>query len=205
MGSALLQHFREISRLIAEADRHGLKVRYEIAVHCQEVRNGDGNGGKYGAKAVRKLTRALAWSKTAVYDYANVAVTWPDKNNFVEPEPKLPPDLTAAIQNYGSQVATFKRTAATFGQHVRRKMEEVDPADLGDGLLEQMRQARHDLNELLGELDETIRQFEERRKSQSTVPSDDEAPATGDSDGPVGDEQDEQQATTGEPAIPVLT
>jgi hypothetical protein len=270
MGDALLQHYREITTLIAEADRQDVRVRYRIAVHCQDVRNGDGNGGRYGAKAVRNLTLALKWSKSLVYAFADVAVTWPDADKFdelvarsnkfdkplswshfvllatvtdddrrekliegslhngwtvrelqmkmrtgpteqheeadaAEPKPKLPPDLAAAVQNYGSQVATFKRTADTFGQHVRRKMEEVDPTDLGDSLLEQMRQARHDLYELLSELDETIWQFEDRRRSQSLVPSDDEAPATGDSDEPTCDESNEEQVTKVESAIPVLT
>ena len=166
MGDALLQHYREITTLIAEADRQDVRIRYRIAVHCQEVRNGDGNGGRYGAKAVKKLTQALKWCKSLVYAYADVAVTWPDANKFdelvarsnrfdkpltwshfillatvtddarrekliddslhngwtvrelqvmmrtgpteeyeeadaAETEPKLPPDLAAAIQNYG--------------------------------------------------------------------------------------------------------
>ena len=97
----------------------------------------------------------------------------------------MPPDFVAAIQNYGSQVATFKKNADTFGQHLRSKLEEVDPMHLGDGLLEQMRQARHDLDQLLSELDETIRQFEDRRRSQSLVPERlNQVPATGDSGGP---------------------
>ena len=84
-------------------------------------------------------------------------------------------------------------------------MEEVDPTDLGDSLLEKMRQARRDINELLEELDETIRHFEERRRSQSPVPNEDGAPTTGDSDEPIWDEPNEEKVTVVESAIPVPT
>lgn len=270
MGDALLQQYREINALVAQADRQDVQVRYKIALRCQDVRNGDGNGGKYGTKAVRKLTLALDWSKSLVYSYADVALTWPDKTKFDElvarsnrfnrpltwshyillatvsdnarrekliedslqngwtvrelqtqirtnptgqdeytdaaaPESRMPPDLAAAIQNYGSQVATFKRTAATFGQQLRRKMEETDPTELGDGLLDQMRLARHELHELLEELDDTIREFEERRRSVPPVPDDNGAPAPGDPFEPTWDDQQENPSTIVDPAVPVLT
>ena len=236
MGDALLKQCLVIKSLLIEADQRDVLARYEIAIHCQQVREGDGHGGKYGAKAVRKLTQALNWSKSAVYDYANVALTWPDQDKFdelvvkddkfgkplswshiillatvsddarreqliqdslqngwtvrelkmetrigtttrcetadaAEQEPMPPQHIAAAVQSYGAQVATFKRNATTFGQLLIRKMEDVDPTDLSDKLLDQMRQARRDVKVVLTELNEIIRQFREHRVSPSTVPN----------------------------------
>ena len=84
MNNALLTKCTEILDLVVAADQHDVQARYEIAVHCQEVCNGDGKGGKYGDRAMAKLARALGWSKSTVYDYTNVAKSWPDRKKFDE-------------------------------------------------------------------------------------------------------------------------
>lgn len=84
MNDALLAEYDEIKGLITKADRQDVDARYKIAVRCSNVREGEGNGGKYGAGAVAKLTHALGWGKSNIYDYANVARTWPDQTKFVE-------------------------------------------------------------------------------------------------------------------------
>jgi len=68
-----------IKKLLIEADKQDLAVRYKIAVECQEILAGDGKGKVYGAGAARKLGKALGWSKTAVYAYVAVAATWNEK------------------------------------------------------------------------------------------------------------------------------
>ena len=37
MGDALLQHYREITTIIAEGDRQDVRGRHRIAVHCQDM------------------------------------------------------------------------------------------------------------------------------------------------------------------------
>ena len=212
-----------------------MQNRYEIAVHCLAVRQGDGSE-TYGKNAVGKLAKRLGWSKSEVYDYANVAVAWPDETGFDElssktdkfrkpltwthfrriaaekdatkreqliqnclqhgwsvrelkkemqtgngfTAPNAMPDeavteskprqgLAAAIQDYGSQVAAFKRRAGTFGQHLAAKINEVDPSDCNDASLDQLRAVRRDLKELIDQLDTSIGQFAERRKSVGPI------------------------------------
>lgn len=84
MGDSLLEQYRAIKQLVVAADRRDVHARYEIAVRCQEVREGDGKGGKYGHRAVARLAKALGWRKSNVYEFANVAKTWPDKKGFDE-------------------------------------------------------------------------------------------------------------------------
>ena len=84
MNDALLEEFSQIKALAIKADRQNVQARYEIAVHCQKVREGDGIGGVYGDRAVARLAKALGWGKSNVYGYANVALAWPDKKNIDE-------------------------------------------------------------------------------------------------------------------------
>jgi len=82
MNNALLAEYGEIKDLVVRADRQDLPTRYEIAVHCRAVCEGDGRGSKYGDRAVAKLAQALGWPKSNVYEYANVAKSWQNKQAF---------------------------------------------------------------------------------------------------------------------------
>ena len=84
MNTALLAAYTAIHRLLVEAERQDVQSRYEIALHCQQVRDGDGVGGTYGRRAVVTLAKALGWHRSTVYEYANVAKTWPDRGSFDE-------------------------------------------------------------------------------------------------------------------------
>ena len=97
MNDALLGEYHEIMPLLVAADRHDVEARYNIAVHCLDVREGDGRGGKYGERAVAMLTKALGWKKSTLYDYANVAKAWPDKRKFDE--------LAAQDDTYGKPLS----------------------------------------------------------------------------------------------------
>ena len=73
---ALSEKIEEIRPLLAEADSQDCLNRYQIAVQCREVRKEDGAGKRYGAKAMKKLAKALGWGKTTAYEYAAVADAW---------------------------------------------------------------------------------------------------------------------------------
>jgi len=152
MNDALLREFTEIRALAVKADRQDVQARYQIAVHCQNVRVGDGNGGKYGEKAVIKLAQAIGWEKSSIYDYANVA-----------------------------KINAIRDTADTFGQDLFKQIETADPSEIGDPLLEPLREAREKLNRLLADLDKFILLAEERRMT-AAHPQDDWEHTTDDQD-----------------------
>ena len=246
MNNALHAEYDTIKRLVSEVDRQDVHARYEIATRCQKVREGDGKGGAYGERAVARLARALGWSKSAVYEYANVAVTWPSKKEFTElaakvdrfdkplgwsrivqlanvatvesrdtliadalkhgwnvrdlrknlragtaeeddatpaakPQPKVPCVLDAAVQNYVTQVAALTSNAAAFGKHFVEQIEEADPADLTDAVVDRLEQAREDLRELLTQADRCIEEVQQRRRT-AIGPQDDR-------DGPAADQR----------------
>ncbi len=78
-------------------------------------------------------------------------------------------------------ITALKDTAVTFGQDLVKQIQDADPADLGDPFLEQLKQARENLNGLLMALDECIARAEERRKS-AVRPQDDWEDTTADQD-----------------------
>ena len=82
MNDALLTEFREIQKLRVGADTHDVLARYEIAVRCERVRLGEGEGGTYGKRAVKLLAQALGWSPATTYGYCGVARAWPTKRAF---------------------------------------------------------------------------------------------------------------------------
>ena len=82
MNDALIAEFEEILCLFTDADSNDMKARYEIAAHCERVRAGEGNGGTYGQRATVLLAEALGLKKSTIYNYANVARTWPEKKAF---------------------------------------------------------------------------------------------------------------------------
>ena len=231
---ALVQQYETIRKLIAKADRQDVQNRYQIAVHCLAVREGDGSE-TYGTNAVQKLANKLGWSKTDVYDYASVALAWPDKTKFDElaarPD-KFDKPLTwthfrriavekdavkreqliqdclrngwsvrdlkrqmegaaapngssdgtnldskpikgiaAVIHSYGSQVATFKQHTDKFRERFAATINAVDPTDCNDESLDQLLAVRTCLTELIEQFDAACRQYTERQKSPSTVPS----------------------------------
>jgi hypothetical protein len=80
MNKGLQAEYNAIKALEIKAERQNVAARRQIAEHCQMVREGE--GGKYGKEAMAKLAKALGWSSSTVYGHANVAKTWPDKNEF---------------------------------------------------------------------------------------------------------------------------
>lgn len=84
MNHALQSEYNTIRALAAQADHQDALARHEIALHCHTVCEGDGQGGTYGDRAVVRLSKALGWSKSTVYEYAVVAATWPDKQVFAQ-------------------------------------------------------------------------------------------------------------------------
>jgi hypothetical protein len=99
MNDALLATFNEIQALIVQAEKQDIEARYTIALLCCRVRDGDGNGGKYGSGAVKKLAAALGpdWSKSRIYDYARVAEAWPNKEDFDK--------LAGQVDKYGNPLS----------------------------------------------------------------------------------------------------
>ena len=81
----LSEELREKVELIREltqrADLQEIGLRYEIALHCRDVKDGDGN--KFGDGAVQKLADALGWAPAIIYDYAKVARAWKCKEQAV--------------------------------------------------------------------------------------------------------------------------
>lgn len=77
----------------------------------------------------------------------------------------MPRVLAAAVQSYVTQVATLTGNATTFGEHLIDQIQQADPGDISDRVMDQLTQARQDINELLKQLDKCIDQAQERRKS----------------------------------------
>jgi hypothetical protein len=81
---ALAQKCNTIRRLVSETDRHDVQNRYNIAVHCMDVLQGDGKDKMYGTNAAGKLANDLGWNKSEVYAYASVVEAWPTEVEFDE-------------------------------------------------------------------------------------------------------------------------
>ena len=80
MNDALLMESNRIRDRIAKNEKNDVLARYEVAVAIHGLRD----AAKYGSNAVTKLAMFLGWSLTTVQDYAKVAATWPDAQNFAE-------------------------------------------------------------------------------------------------------------------------
>ena len=78
MNTALLMKCNEAKNIRVAIDQHDVVGRYNLAVICQEVRD----GGQYGTGTVKKLADFLDWNPSTVHDYANVATFWPDEQQF---------------------------------------------------------------------------------------------------------------------------
>jgi hypothetical protein len=153
-NNALRQQCRKIRKLIAHADQKDVQARYQIAVHCQDVRAGDGNGNKYGTNAVRKLADELHWSMASVYDYANVAVTWPDEAKFNE--------LVARGQQSGRPLSwSHMVLLATESDEAKREQLVQDCLRNGWSVSDLKRQMEgtHQESEPLSGLDDVIQSF----------------------------------------------
>jgi hypothetical protein len=83
-NNALLKACTQVRAILDRADKQDIQARYEAAVLCLEIRDGAGEGGRYGKKAVQILAKNLGWSKSGVHAYANVAKTWPDLGQIDE-------------------------------------------------------------------------------------------------------------------------
>ena len=66
-----------IRKLEQRADCHEIELRFEIAEHCRDVKDGDST--KFGDHAMEKLADALGWASAIVYEYAKVARAWNSK------------------------------------------------------------------------------------------------------------------------------
>ena len=82
LSTALRKKFELIRNLDQRADRWEIELRFEIAEHCRDVKDGDGN--KFGDGAVQKLADALGWAASTIYDYASVARAWKSKAEAVD-------------------------------------------------------------------------------------------------------------------------
>jgi hypothetical protein len=58
------------------ANRQEIEVRYQMAQHCRDVVEGDGQDKTYGTHAVETFSEKINWSRSQVYAYAKVATTW---------------------------------------------------------------------------------------------------------------------------------
>jgi hypothetical protein len=97
MNDALLGEYNQIKALVIKVERHDVQARYQIAIHCENVCEGDRQGTKYGARAVLRLAESLGWRKSSIYDYANVARTWPDEQVFVA--------IAAKVDSFGKPLS----------------------------------------------------------------------------------------------------
>ena len=70
-----------IRTLVQRADCQEIELRFEIAEHCRDVKDGDGN--TFGDGAVQKLADALGWAPSIIYDYVFVARAWKTKEEAV--------------------------------------------------------------------------------------------------------------------------
>jgi hypothetical protein len=227
INDALLTECNKIRDLVGAADRNDVAARYQIAVHCRKVRNGEGNKKKYGAGAVDTLAKALGWCRATVHNYANVAKTWRDERKFVAlagkndkfrkpltwhhfvlltkltdagrrdklaeealthgwtvreleknlqpdpaeedsvatPQPKSSSVLTNAVRHYAMTVRTLKSNGTEFGKHLAKNIKDADPRDVTNAVVDGLKQARQDLNELVTQLDKYIKQAQDHRKS----------------------------------------
>ncbi|MGO9114037.1 MAG: hypothetical protein ACLP9L_32885 [Thermoguttaceae bacterium] len=80
LGKELKEKVELIRKLAQHADCQEIEQRYEINLHCRDVLD---NVSKFGDGAVQKLTDALGWKKTTIYDYATVAGAWKSKEEAV--------------------------------------------------------------------------------------------------------------------------
>jgi hypothetical protein len=97
MNKALEKEFAEIQKLVVKAEKQNVGARHEIALRCQEIREGDGRRMKYGHGASATIAKRLGWSRSTFYEYANVGKGWPDKLQFQK--------LTTRIDKFGKPLS----------------------------------------------------------------------------------------------------
>lgn len=76
MSEALAAKCEAMRELEQKSNRQEIEIRYQMAKHCRDVVDGDGEGKTYGARAVETFADTIKWSKSHVYAYAKVATVW---------------------------------------------------------------------------------------------------------------------------------
>ena len=76
MTEALVAKCQAMHELEQKSNRQEIEVRYQMAQHCRDVVDGDGEGKSYGARAVETFALKIKWSKSQVYAYAKIVTVW---------------------------------------------------------------------------------------------------------------------------------